>query len=320
MMKLPPPSLLALVVVCLFFGCRTTDSVETVPVSPEESALLANQSTEKPVLGKIQSREFLFTTLDQNLRSWRTLTSSGDLLKRFQIESLEEAMTRHVYLNFDTILAELDGGDPEYRRIAAASLGFSVIPAPDEPGGDPKFSQVHERAVQPLIQTLDEGDDALTQNALLALSRIASPVTPIELVLEILLTHHDENVRANAALALVKVLQPHHADVALSTLYAALQDESAKVRLHTVSALGTLHQAKSVDQVLGVFTSDDSPLVRANAARVLGQLGQEEAIPFLISGLKLASIRNECRRSLIRITGKDLGPDPDPWRRQYGPS
>jgi hypothetical protein len=291
---------------------------ETVqePLTAEDLAERA-APREPPLLGRVEGREFLFTNLDQNLRSWRVLSSSGQVTKQYQLRSLEDALTQHVYLNFDTILNELQDGDPQFRPIAAAALGFSVIPAPEEPGGDPAYPQVHERAVQPLVNVIQEGDDVLTQNALLALACIASPVTPIDLIKELALTHHEEDVRSNAALVLAKVLQPHHRDQVLTALYAALGDESAKVRLHVVSALGAVREHASGGQLIGVVTTDDSTLVRANAVRVLGDLGVEESIPLLISGLQSPSLRNECRRSLTRITEEDFGDNVDRWRNWY---
>ena len=159
-------------------------------------------------MGPMEDTATLFITLDQNLRSWRELSASGVREDQLKLESLEQAMTRLVYLNFDAILAALDGDDPEYRVTAAAALGFSWIPAPDEPGGDPEFPVVHPRAVGPLVDSLDEGDDALTQNALLSLARIGSPETPHAIVLEILVAHHNPQVRSNAGFALIRLLTP----------------------------------------------------------------------------------------------------------------
>jgi len=306
-----------LLLACLAAGCSSPPETETGPVTAEDLARRAERERQEPVLGKVESRNFLFTTLDQNLRTWRTLSTSGEWTKQYQLESLELAITNHVYKNFDTILTELLEGDPHYRPIAAAALGFSVIPAPDEPGGRPDYPQVHPRAVQPLVSVLDEGNDALTQNALLSLARIRSPDTPLDLVFELLLTHHEENVRSNAALVAARVLGPEHRDAALSTLYAALEDSSAKVRLHVVTALGRLKDPGIHGQMVAVMTQDDSELVQANAARVLGEVAGETAIPYLIQGLGIKAIRTECRRGLVRITGEDLGPSLERWTSWY---
>ncbi len=297
-------------------ACRSSDP-DLEPLTPEE--LAERDLSLPPNLGVIDDPGTLFVTLDQNLRSWRALKLSSEAKAKLQIESLEEALTRLVYRNFDVILETLKEGEAEQRVTAAAALGFSKIPAPDEAGGDPEFPPVHPRAIAPLLEVLEEGNDELTQNGLLAISRIGNPSVPVDLLLELLLTHHSPAVRGNAALALATVLRPGHRDLALSSLYAALEDEDQKVRLHTLTALARLSVPSSAGQVLGIFTDDESPLVRANAAFVLGQLGDDDVVPYLIQGMSSPSavVRFYSWNALQAITGEDQGEDPEAWLTWY---
>lgn len=270
-------------------------------------------------LGRIDHRPTLFLTLDQNLRSWRTLAATATTENQQERESFEAALTRLVYNNFDAILTELDSGDPEFRITAAAALGFSKIPAPDEPGGNPDFPPIHGRALDPLRKALDEGDDRLTRNALLALALISTPDSGVDpqIFLEMIVGHHDEDIRANAAMALSKILTPANTTAALPVLYAALDDSSAKVRLHAVNGLIALNEKSSLGRLLLSYDTDSSPHVQANAARALGLLGDRKAIPALIRGLtsKYSIIRVSTYLSLRRIVGEDLGHKPEPWQK-----
>lgn len=295
-------------------ACSTGPDVEYEPLTDAEIAELSREKPSSPgELGKVQSRDTLFVTLDVNLRRWREVVSSGELKQQYTLPSLERALKRHVYLNFETVLHELEAGDPHYRPVAAAALGFSVRPAEGEPDYDPRMPPVHARAIEPLVRCIENGSDDLARNALLSLWVIGSPDTPIDLLLEVLSSHHDDEVRSNAALVLARVLRPDDSGQALSVLLAALQDPASKVRLHALTALGVLEDKDAYGELIGILTGNDMPLIRANAARQLGSLGDLRAVPFLVGGLQVARVGPQCRRSLIELTGQDLGPKSEDW-------
>ena len=162
------PSLPALApLVALLAGCLGSEP-KLEPLSQQEIELLATLRRRDPDAGRIEDKGTLFMSLDQNMRKWRELAARNELGDADQRTSLEYVITGEVYFNFDVILAEFErGSDPEHRTIAAAALGFSRIPAPDEPGGEPDFPVVHPRAVEPLLSCLDSGNDELVMNALL---------------------------------------------------------------------------------------------------------------------------------------------------------
>jgi len=312
----PRPLPCLLLALGTFAGCRSASMGRPFrPLTPEERERAETLAKAQENMGRIDDPTLLFLTLDQNLRTWRELSVKGRERERLQLSSMEIALSRLVYNNFDTLLAAVkDGGDPEHRTIAAAGLGFARFP----PGTDPPGPPVDERALEPLVALLEEPDDALIQNALMSLARLASPRTPVPLLLEMTLSHHNANVRSNAALALSHILTPEHRDLA-STLYAALEDPEPKVRLHTVTALGRLGDPGAVGRLIGLLDDDPTPLVKANAARILGDFRDQSAVPYLAEGLTNdeAVVRVQCWESLKAISGEDLGTRPDAWLRWY---
>lgn len=303
-------------------GCRAPEP-ELEPLSPDEIETLAALRRADPERGRIEDRGTLFLSLDQNLRTWRTLGAKNEGGEIEERDSLEIALTRQVYLNFDTILAELErGADPEHRVIAAAALGFSRIPAPDEPGGDPQFPAVHATAVRPLLDVIDSGSDDLVVNALLSLGRIADPDTPRQVLVEVLVKHHHDDARANAALAIGRIAGPQDAPLLLAPLIGALADRSAKVRLHAVKALGALEDRSVQGPLLERLRRDDSPLVQAAAALQLGRVGDLHAVQTLIEGLmsQTTLVHHQCQRSLVALTGRTDLKNYKAWREWWSGS
>ena len=285
-------------------GCQGPD---TVPLTPKEQQEHAWLKKSDPNAGKIAERGTLFMSLDQNLRTWRRLTTSTEVGDISQRDSIEQALTRQVYINFDAILDELEHGrDPEHKIVAAAALGFSRIPAPDEPGGNPNYPVLHSRAVAPLLAALDSGNDQIVMNSLLSIGRIASPETPRDVLIELMVTHHAEDVRANAALALAAIVTEADAPLVVGPLYSALSDPSHKVRLHAIKALVRVHDPNTQPALLNILRKDPMPLVQACAAMELGRIGNWDAIDALIEGLHVNHylLFFECQRSLMRLTGE----------------
>jgi HEAT repeat protein len=282
-------------------------SPETAPLTPAEQQDLSWIHRLDPNRGKIAERGTLFTSLDQNLRTWRKLTTSTEVGDVAQRNSIEQALTRQAYINFDTILDELEHGtDPEHKTVAAAALGFARIPAPDEPGGSQDFPALHPRAVAPLLATLESGNDQLVMNALLSLSRIGDPATPRDLLIELMITHHNEDVRANATLVLAAIVTPADDSLVGPSLFAALSDPSHKVRLHSVKALGRIGDRNAQPALLNLLKNDPMPLVQACAAMEIGFIGNLSAVPSLIDGLVNGNdlVVYECQSSLLKLTGE----------------
>lgn len=302
-------------------GCKSQP--DTAPLSPQEQQQYSWLNRLDPKRGKIAERGTLFTSLDQNLRTWRKLTTStavGDVAQR---DSIEQALTRQAYVNFDAILDELEHGtDPEHKTVAAAALGFARIPAPDEPGGNPDFPPLTPRAIEPLLHTLESGNDQLVMNALLSLSRIAAPDTPRDLLVELMVTHHNEDVRANATLVLAAIVTPADDTSVGPQLYSALSDPSHKVRLHAVKALGRIGDRNAQPSLLNLLKNDPMALVQACAAMELGHIGDVRAIQPLISALSAGNdlVVYECQSSLLKLTGETRRMKQPEWQAWWNES
>lgn len=307
----------------LLAACSTPEPV-LEPITPEERAgLLKAFEQFDPASARIDDPGTLFMTLDQNLRKWRELSARTEISDIEQRSSLEEVLTKQVYYNFDAVLNELQHGiDPEHRVIAAAALGFSRIPAPDEPGGDPEFPALHPRAVAPLMETIESGNDELIVNALLSLGRIGAPETSRQALVELMVKHHNASVRANAALALSAVCTPADSPLVLGPIYSALSDPNPTVRLHAVRALGKLQEKGALGPLLDRLRHDDTPLVKACAALELGRIGDFTAVSYLIDGLQSEAqiVTFQCHRSLVRITGEKEIKGYKAWREWWDAS
>jgi HEAT repeat protein len=287
-------------------ACTNTES-KPIPLTEQERAELA--AARESNYGPTKDRGTLFVTLDRNLRTWNDAVAKkmGDDLHL--TDRLESVLERHVYWNFDVILDELKNGSDRNRVIAAAALGFAPTTAPD--GGRPQSKD----AAEALVATLAADDDLLIQNALVGLAQIADSDTPREPIVDLLLRHHNPDVRANAALAMAHIITPGEGSRWLADLSAALDDDEPKVRMHVVNALGRVRHPDAAFQITRAL-NDKTPNVQAAAAKALGDLGIPGMCRYLIDKMTstTAIVRLQAHDSLCLLAGKNLGEHPDDWR------
>lgn len=164
--------------------------------------------------------------------------------------------------------------------------------------------------VDALVSALREGhrNFSVLSSALQLLS-----ITGVDLTASLidLLDHPDADLRTQAALALGTQSGP----AAVDALLRALDDEDANVRFHAIDALGKLHPPAAVERLARIAESGDfflafpaleslshindpavapriaplleDELVGDQAAEVLGQIGDEEAVAPLAAALDL---------------------------------
>jgi HEAT repeat protein len=151
------------------------------------------------------------------------------------------------------------------------------------------------RAVEPLIVALNNGNDDMPKEAAKALSKIGDvrAVEPFVATLK----DSDSHVRGESARALGKI-----GDIrAVGPLVAALKDWDFDVRKAAQEALVKLGPA-SVSQLIAAL-SDSDVRAREHAARVLGEIGDIQAVEPLNDALrdKEVSVRGHAAEAMGKI-------------------
>lgn len=102
-------------------------------------------------------------------------------------------------------------------------------------------------------------------------------------------------------------------------LAALMDDSSPMVRLEAARALRRVHHPEAVEGLMTALGSDEDADVRAVSADALGQYAEPRVAEALIIGLsdRSLAVNKKCRKSLMTLTGQDLGLDPDAWLAWY---
>jgi len=306
--------LIFVAIILCFFGCVSSSPQEqnVVPLNDDEIEFLKRMND--PNYGSVVKEPAeLMPHLDRMLREWRNSSLNSKSSKRdVKIYSnLSGILTRLVYLNFDKIMNQLEFGIQPNRVVAAAALGFSRIPEND------KFPQVYFKAIPPLLRALESEDDSIIQNSLLALGQLKAPLDHINSIMLLMAQHHNPDVRANAALCLSHVIALEQSDLVIPYVLPALRDDEPKVRLHAISILKQLEGTTIVAPLVDMM-DDRYPLIRANAARVLGNTGDITVSKTLIENLIGSDVvKIECLKALKRLTGEDYGYDDEKWTKWW---
>jgi|GEM_PF-3023729 len=299
--------------ILLFAACSSAPQrPEPIPLTEEEIAFL-KKLDDPETFSLVQDVPFLFPTLINLLTAWHDSALSQDEQKDVRISSnLKDILSRRVYVNFDTIMDQLANGPPPNRVIAAAALGFSRIPESEN------FPQVYPRAVEALLGILDCGDDKIVENALLGLYILEDENMPLDKILDIMVQHHDPDVRANAALAVQAVASPRVGEKVLPYVLPALKDEEPKVRNHCILIASRLND-KSTLSALVELLNDPYALIQANAAKALGVLGTAHTCGHLIPllGSRFPIVREHSLWALCVLSGKDYGYEVKDWQEWW---
>jgi HEAT repeat protein len=150
-----------------------------------------------------------------------------------------------------------------------------------------------------------EKEFSVRKSAFLSLFAIGGDKVENDLVMA--LKDEFENGRVQAACA--TLLGNITSSKAEEALIEALESFDENVRLAAVTSVTKLKPEKAVDGVMGL-TEDTSVLVRAEAARALGEIGNKKAVPNLIRMLEAGEslqVLENATRSLIKLTGEAKG-------------
>ena len=199
------------------------------PLTPEEIEYQRQLALSEQGPLSLRDRTQLLIRLDQNLAHWNrgNVEQLGSEDKEL-VHNLEDVLQRAVYLNFESVLSILETGEPHQQCIAAAAVGFARLKEPKDPVERDRFlmrwPQLYPRAIPALVRMLDAEQPYVAQNSLLGLWKLGDPNTPIQPIL-VLLNRPEEDIRANAALALSTILTPETGEPAISALINALYDQ-----------------------------------------------------------------------------------------------
>lgn len=246
----------------------------------------------------------LMNSLEQMIPAWQSEQRAN------RARPIENVVSIKVITHFDQVLEAFKTGDRNRRLVAAWALGFSRVPENARGIVSP-----HPAAVSALVAALDERDDELLRNDLLALWKLGDTSVPISPMLDLMVQHHDADVRASAALALQTVLTQGTAPQAADAVQVALSDSDPKVRLHAASIARRFPQPATTARIQELLGTEASPLVRANMALALGAARARPAGPTLVAMLRSpqAIESSSARQALAQVYGVDRGADPDAW-------
>ncbi len=166
------------------------------------------------------------------------------------------------------------------------------------------------RATEPLVTLLGDEDKAVRSAAVQALGNIGDRRATEPLITA--LSDDDPEVRRNAARSLAQI----GGREVVEPLLAALSDNNAMVRLGAAQALGEVGGSRAGEPLITLLNNDASENVRAVAAQALGELRERRAIEPLVAALSddYNALRLTAAEALANITGQDFGQDPAAWQ------
>ena len=127
-----------------------------------------------------------------------------------------------------------------------------------------------------------------------------------------MLGEHDPQVRRR----ILKVAADFDAPAAVAICKGALQDPDPEVRMEACSVWADRGGPEAVSLLAARATTDTELDVRLRALRMLGELGDERAVPVLAKALEDPdpAVQYRAVAALKRVSGRDLGDDVNKWR------
>lgn len=247
----------------------------------------------------------LIVECDQHLRAWNTaMAQARDPKNQELVAYTTQALGVLVAKNRPMLESQAVSGAARNRAIACAALGFS---------GD--FS------VTPLLLNgVSSGEPEVVSKALLGIGVLCDPNTSMAPIRgAVFAANASDSTHSNAAFALFQIAIKNQRDPDGSMgaiLEALLRSPLPSVRSQAALSLGLIHANLSVPPITDLLAGDGVPDVRTAAAYALGQIGSTASTAPLVAALRDPHelTAGAARAALVRIHGKDLGPDPDSWR------
>ncbi len=158
-----------------------------------------------------------------------------------------------------------------------------------------------ERVLEPLESALLSQDWVVRMHAARAVGRLGHSRSVETLVL--LLQDKVPAVRDEAIAALVSM-----GESAVEPLVVALEDQDWRVRLRATEALCVVKSPTAVEPLVGLLQRDPDTAVRQEAARALGQIGDESAVDALLGVVEEPRLQVRVIEALGRIGDRRVLP------------
>lgn len=284
-------------------GCATDGAGSSEVTDAETFEALGPSTRSDDSIGKY------LADLSTSMNAWMQKTMNAANEKERNKQSLLEINIRERVRNReDEILSQLETGPAKNRVIAAAALGFS-----DDPS-----------VLSPLLAALDDRNPKVVSNALLGLTVLNSPETPLAPVAELLKYGEDPKTRwsaANCARSLIEA--GAEGKPVLEAARGGLADvEEPMVRSQCALILARLEDAQSID-ALTLLLYDETPLVSVTAGRSLAYIGRRvdtakgDAARALVTALSEGDreLRLRIHPSLVELSRRDYELDIEEWTR-----
>ena len=262
-------------------------AIATSCAAPKESKGLAAERERLKVSvynpGAIREQSSVgtyITTLDHSIQQWNHsfLTGNQDRDRR-TLSRLEDAIRSRSLKLFDLLVEQLESGPPYNRRVAATALGFTSS----------------DRALSPLLNALADPDQEVVNNALVGLSVLGEPTTPLQGIVHQMRFGSSEQIRGNASLALLECLQVGSPTIpeVVEAARAGLHDDAAYVRTKSAMILAFERDVDSIGALALQLYEDDLDSTAMAASRAIAYLGKHEV-----------RSRGNCARALTASLGK----------------
>lgn len=246
----------------------------------------------------------LIVDCDTHLRAWNNaMAQSRDEENQELVQYTTQALGVLVAKNRDLLENQAISGASRNRAISLAALGFS---------GDFQVTPL-------LLNGVSSHDPEVMAKSLLGLGVLSNPETSMAPIhAAVTGPYADEEILSNAAFAMFQIAIQTRNDVdgtMTSALLPLLNAPDPSVRSQATLSLGLIRASIALPTITDLLGGDISPDVRTAAAFALGQIGSQGSTLPLIGALKDPSeiTAGAARAALVRIHGRDMGPDGDSW-------
>ena len=261
-----------------------------------------------PPRAELTTGELIFEC-ERHLGAWqRAMAAQRTPQNREQVRGIGLALKALAHREQARLEEQAVSGPPRNRAVASAALAFTA---------DPK--------VLPLIaNNMADPDPMVRANALLGAGVLGLAETPVRPIAAAAADPAgSQDLRRNAVYAALRVAENARSDPdgSLGATFAALLDNpDPTVRAQAAAGAGLVRAAHLLPPLTDLLAHDQDAQVRTAAAYALGEIGSAGSAGPLVAAMgdrdKLTA--GTARASLVKLHGRDEGPDPDDWKRALG--